>query len=322
MENRIDTKRLLIYLGFAFGIAWLSALVIYLTGGLANSPVLVEPLGLTLALVLMAGVYMWAPAAANVLTRLITGEGWKNAGLRLNIKRGWPYWLAAWFLPPLLTSLGAAIYFVLFPAHFDANLSTLREMLASTGQGAIDPWFVVISQVLLGILASPLLNGFFTFGEEFGWRAYMLPKLMPLGSRKAMLVSGIIWGAWHWPVIFMGYEYGLEYPGAPVVGPLLFLYIATLFGVFLSWVTLRGGSVWPAVIGHAAINGFAAIGSLFTIGEPNPLLGPLPVGVIGSLGWAVVAVLLFNRRGALEPAKETAVSMGIAPEQQDELAAA
>jgi uncharacterized protein len=69
-------------------------------------------------------------------------------------------------------------------------------------------------------------------------------------------------------------------------------------GVFLGWVTLRGGSVWPAVIGHAAINGISGLALLFTQGEPNPLLGPLPVGLIGSAGWAALALWILLRRSA------------------------
>ena len=33
---------------------------------------------------------------------------------------------------------------------------------------------------------------------------------MPLGARKTMLIMGVIWGVWHWPVIAMGYNYGVE----------------------------------------------------------------------------------------------------------------
>ncbi len=61
-------------------------------------------------------------------------------------------------------------------------------------------------------------------------------------------------------------------------------------GTFLGWVTLRGNSVWPAVIGHAAINGIAGIAILFVQNSPNPILGPLPTGLVGSAGWAAVAV--------------------------------
>ena len=55
---------------------------------------------------------------------------------------------------------------------------------------------------------------------------------MPLGWRKAMLLIGVIWGIWHWPVIFMGYEYGESYSGHPWLGPLLFIWITFCLGVF------------------------------------------------------------------------------------------
>jgi hypothetical protein len=47
------------------------------------------------------------------------------------------------------------------------------------------------------------------------------------------------------------------------------------------------------VIGHAAINGIASLAVLAVTGSPNPLLGPLPVGIIGSIGYGVVALILF-----------------------------
>jgi len=117
---------------------------------------------------------------------------------------------------------------------------------------------------------------------------------------------GAIWGVWHWPVIFMGYEYGFKYPGYPWLGPLLFIWITFILGVFLAWITLRAGSIWPAVIGHAAINGIAGLAALMVTGNPNPLLGPLPVGIIGSLGYAVVSLILFFSPGqvAFLPAAE------------------
>ena len=115
-----------------------------------------------------------------------------------------------------------------------------------------------------------------------------------------MLLIGLIWGIWHWPVIFMGYEYGFSYPGYPWAGPLLFIWITFGLGIFLGWLTLRSKSIWPAVIGHAAINGIAGAAVLATVGEPNRLLGPLPVGIIGSLGFALVAIALFISPKALE----------------------
>jgi membrane protease YdiL (CAAX protease family) len=293
----LDTKRIYIFLALAFGIAWATALVIYLTGGLANSPILVEGTPISLALLLLAGPVMWAPALAHLLTRWITGEGWHNLYLRPRLKQGWPYWLAAWFLPGLLAILGMVIYFALFPGHFDPTLGVLQEMISAAGAELpdINLWLIVAVQVVQALLLAPLINSVATFGEEFGWRAYLQPKLLPLGPRKALLWLGLIWGVWHWPIILMGHNYGLEYPGAPFLGPLMMVWFTLVLGIFLGWVTMRGGSVWPAVIGHAAINGIGGLGFLFVRGEPNPLLGPAVAGLIGSLGFTLLAGWIFSR---------------------------
>jgi hypothetical protein len=53
------------------------------------------------------------------------------------------------------------------------------------------------------------------------------------------------------------------------------------------------------VIGHAAINGISGLGLLLVQGQPNPLLGPLPVGLIGSAAWSALALVILLRRGPL-----------------------
>lgn len=298
-ENK---KRVLIYLAFAFGIAWLTALVIYFTGGIANSRVLDATTGTSLALVLMAGPYMWAPAIANLLTRLITREGRENLYLKPDIKRDWRYWAAAWVGPAILITTGAALYFLLFPQHFDSSFQNIRMQIAFSGQDATQvniPQLILV-QSLFAILIAPVLNGLFTFGEEFGWRAYLLPKLQELGTRKALLVSGIIWGVWHWPVIAMGHNYGLGYAGFPWLGMLMMVWVTVAWGVLIGWLALRGRSVWPAVIAHGALNGFAAISLLVAKGSPSPLIGPLPTGVIGSLAFTASAAWVLLSPKALE----------------------
>lgn len=307
MADKIDTRRIYIFLAFAFGIAWATALAVYLTGGLQNSPVLFPGTGVTLAVVLLASLVMWAPALAHILTRWITHEDWQQTYLRPQLRRGWPYWLAAWFLPGVLSLIGLLLFFLIFPRNFDPSLSRLRTLLTASAPPGVDVaeinlWSIVALQVVQAMLIAPLINGLATFGEEFGWRAYLQPKLLLLGERRAMLLMGLIWGVWHWPIILMGHNYGLNYPGAPFLGPLAIVWFTLTLGIFLGWATIKSGSVWPAVIGHGAINGIASLGLFFVQGEPNLLLGPMPTGVIGGLGFALVALLiLISPRGLAEP---------------------
>ena len=307
MENDfVDWKRVGIYIAFAFGVAWLVALALYLTGGLTPTPV---------TLIALGGGYMLAPALAHILTRLITHEGWQNLYLRPNFKQSKLYWLICWVAPTIFTFLGMGLFFVLYPQYYDPNFSPVKKLMeqsaASTGQAlpAMDPWVIVLSQTLTALIAAPILNAIPILGEEFGWRAYLQPKLMPLGGRKAMVLMGIVWGLWHAPLIAMGHNYGMKYPGAPLSGILATLWIMFILGTFLGWAVLRSGSVWPAVIGHGAFNGIAGIYIFFTQGTPNTLLGPSAVGFIGSWTLAVITLILFLKRDALEPQLQTHLAL-------------
>ena len=299
MISTIDRKRIFIFVAIAYAISIALGLAIFFNGGLISSnPLMPTPLATTLL-----AVMMFAPTVANIATRLITREGWSNTLLRPQLRRGWPFYLAALILPAVATIVGGAIYYLLFPSRFDPSMTYALDQLGLIPIAEFaDPWTFLIATtaytILVSMTAVPLM-----LGEEFGWRAYLLPKLMPLGGRKAVLLVGAVWAVWHWPAIFMGYEYGFDYWGAPVVGPLLFVVICCFLSAFLAWVTLRSGSVWPAAFGHGVINASALLMLYFISGEPDPLIGPLPVGIIGSLGYAVLALLIFfNPRALAQPA--------------------
>jgi len=289
-----NNKRINLFLLSSFGISWLTALVIFLTGGLVNSPELIPGTGITLALILLASVYMWGPAIAHIISRLVFREGWSTAFLKPEIKTGWPWWLVGWFGPSLLVLVGALVYFLLFPSSYDAQLTVLTSQLELAGMSSesISPLQIVLLQTGFAMLISPLVNLAATFGEEFGWRAYLLPKLAEKGTRKALIISSLIWGVWHWPVILMGHNYGLGYWGYPWSGLLAMTWFCLSAGVFIGWVTLKAGSVWPAVFAHGALNGLAAIGLLFVKGQPEMLLGPTPAGIIGALPFSVVSLAI------------------------------
>ena len=66
-------------------------------------------------------------------------------------------------------------------------------------------------------------------GEEIGWRGYMLTRLIDAGVPKPVLLSGVIWGLWHVPLI-LGGVYLAGPP--PVVSAALWLVTATAFASF------------------------------------------------------------------------------------------
>jgi membrane protease YdiL (CAAX protease family) len=306
--SSIDRKRIAIFVAIAYGFSIAVGLAIWLGGGLNSS----DPNVAARAVVLL-NVVMFAPMIAHIATRLITREGWSNTFLRPDLSGGrWRTYLAAWFLPPVAIIVGGAIYYLLFPGHFDPSMTNARGegLTGSTMQS----WAFFLTQLGIAIVwpVPPLsLALFLSLGEEFGWRAYLLPKLMPLGPHKAAIVSGAIWGVWHWPAIFLGFNYGLGYWGAPVVGPLLFVFILSFESAFYAWVTLRSGSVWPAALAHGVHNPSNKLMWLFFCGVPNPLIGPGDQGIVGALGFAVLALLIFFSPRALAQPSPAPVEVAV-----------
>jgi membrane protease YdiL (CAAX protease family) len=285
MNSTVDRKRIFIFVAMTFGITIAAAVAMSLSGGISSD--FAPQTNLAGVLMLVIG---FAPALGNVVTRLVTREGWSNMLLRPKLRRGWPVYLAACILPPVAILLGAAIYFLIFPGELDLSMTYARE----TGRVS-----ATLGQEILEGLSLLLLLTFVIWGEEFGWRAYLLPKLMPLGGRRAVLLLGAIWGMFHWPMIFLGFQYGLGYWGAPIVGPLLFVLIILSPSVVYSWMTLRTGSVWPACLAHAVNNAFCVMTTYFVRGEPNALTGPGVEGIVGCLGYVLVALPIFLIPGAL-----------------------
>lgn len=286
----VEWRRVLLFCLLAFVISGTAALYIAMNGGLAA-------LEGTQALLVLALWYMPGPALAHLLTRLITREGWHELWLRPHFRQGWRAWVTAWFLPGLLVIAGGLLYFLIFPTYFDPTFGPARALMdRAAAVGTPLPFgaeVLILIQVAQSFVLAPLLNALPTLGEEFGWRAYLQQKLMPLGWRRAMVLMGIIWGMWHWPLLAMGYNYGMDYAGAPWLGMLVFVWFTTTFGTILGWLTMRGGSVWPAVIGHGALNGIAGLATLFVQGEPNSLFGPMAHGLIAGIPIAVVAAWLW-----------------------------
>ena len=255
---------------------------------------------------LVIAAMMFVPA----LGVLLSGAGFRDMGWKLQIRRNIKPILIAWFAPVALTVVGAGLYFLVFPGHFDlsgqylaasAGAEILQKMEA---QGLSNSLYILISAVS-AVTYAPLLNGVFALGEEIGWRGFLYPQLKArFGRRKGWLLGGAIWGAWHWPLIWLiCYEYGAAagiaagYAGFPVVGMLLFCVITAGWGILHDWLYEKSGSIWVPAILHGAINATAALPlsvCLIDTGSAR-LLGPAQVGLLAGLPFLVVAAALLLR---------------------------
>jgi CAAX protease family protein len=155
-----------------------------------------------------------------------------------------------------------------------------------------------VAMILLGILA--------TFGEEYGWRGYLLPELCKtMRPVVATLCVGIVWALWHGPLLFnlakvMG-------TGNPCLVAGVQMCAVIVFSFPFAYTFLQSGSIFPPIIFHYVWNYFNPIvlGNVYRnrigIMSGNILLingeGMLGI-VVGSL---FVAWFVYHYRGQTSP---------------------
>jgi uncharacterized protein len=277
----MDRKGILSFLLITFGLTYaieipmiLSGFTLTGTGGAAGQYLFLP--------------IMFIPALGAVITaKFITKEGFQNMGLRFG---PWKNYLIIGLLIPALFALIYLITALLGFGQPDWNLDTFIQIF--TASGLEPPPMPDTRLVLLGVFfttltVGTLMNWLFCFGEELGWRGYLLPKLMPLGKTRAYLLIGLIWGAWHWPLIYVGFVYG------QAVSPLSFIFftaLTTIFGAYLNELTLRNRSSILAGWAHGVFN-TQKLGLWFLIFPTltNPYLGGY-AGLVGLIVWSGLAL--------------------------------
>ena len=287
MQMKVSKKQFIIYMIAAYGIAWIIQIVASIFAN-AGNPLMFQG---------MMMVCMFAPFLAVLIARIpLKGMGWIP-----KFKGKWGWILLAWFGPMVTVVLGAALYFLIFSDRLDWSGSYMatqygeEAMSEMQAAGLTIPLLLVISAVQC-VLYVPLFNGLLGLGEEVGWRGVMYPVLKEkLGRAKGMILGGILWGAWHWPIMILaGYEYDKDYLGAPFLGMVLFCLYATVAGIFLDVLYEKTECIWIPSIGHGAINGAGTVPLLLMRAEDanRMLLGPAPIGIIAMIPMIAVAVIL------------------------------
>ena len=282
-------KKFWIYILVTFGFGWLCQ-------GLAMAAGAIPILYTLLLSLCMFAPMVGAWIAEGGLKKSRSGIRWKPV-----FKGRMRWWLLAWFGAAALAILGAAVFFLVFPARFDPSCSILSAQLG--GEALPFPaWVLALVVLVQSVTYAPFINMFFALGEETGWRGWMTPFLTArMGQKKALLLSGVIWGVWHWPIIFLaGYNYGTGYWGAPFTGGLMMCVACIALGILLSFLYEKAGSVWAPALAHGAFNAVASIGVYFLVGGGGSamILGPTPLGLVAGIPMFLLAAwVLFRSKG-------------------------
>lgn len=289
--NGVPWKAVGVFILTSYCLAWLVALPLWMMDAGSGS------YGIMFSL--LAQAMMFTPAiAVLVVVFLMKVPGTRRARF-LGVWPLRPAKRVVWFmvfatLVPLLivaliTAVAALLHLVdLDLVTFRGFQDMLAAQVANTGSGStsLPAVEVLVVTQLLSIPFAALLNSFFAFGEEVGWRGWLLPALLPFGTWPALIVSGVVWGLWHSPLVLLGYNFGYT----DIRGVLLMTAGSVAWGVLFGWSRLRSGSVWPAVIGHGSLN---ASGGLVLLLSANAEAVNLSiVGPLGVVSWGVIAAIV------------------------------
>jgi CAAX protease family protein len=213
--------------------------------------------------------YMWSVALSSIIARLVQREGFADVSFRFGGRRTL-IWVVIGLLFPQVVG---------FAAFGFAWLTGLAPFVPPPGGF----WKALLVASTIGTAFGVLTAA----GEEIGWRGYMLIRLIDAGVPRPVLVSGVIWGLWHVPLIVTGVIYA-EHPST-FVAVLVFMVSATAAACVLARARLETGSIWPCVVLHSAYN--SVIQSAFWPAAPGTGAF-IWVGMEAGILVAVVLVLL------------------------------
>ncbi|GAB6862469.1 CPBP family intramembrane glutamic endopeptidase [Haloplanus litoreus] len=286
--ERVRTRKVLAFLALTFGISWVGAIAFAVLG---------VDLGSLRGTVLVVAVYMWAPAVAAILTQRWVGD---SIRIGCGLRRGRLRWIGlAWVTPVGLLALtigfGALLPEVSFTTDYGAFLRDLglpaEQIDASLAVLEGLPVPPVVFLVGQGLVAGLTINAVAALGEELGWRGLLLRELSPLGFWRLSLLTGVVWGIWHAPLIVQGHNF----PDAPVAGIVVMTGWTVAASPLFTYLTVRAKSVLAATLLHGSFNAVASLSLVYLTGAGTLLVGPVGVAGIGAGVLATTTCVVHDR---------------------------
>jgi len=287
-------KKILIFIGLTFLLDWSMVYIFMALGGSAEG------------LMILGMAYMFIPMIVTIIVQkaIFKEEVNKPLGISFNMN---PWFFVAWFLPVIIAfaAMGVSLLFpgISFTPDMSGFFNSLKgaltpeQMDQARQQLAAMPAHPIWLGVIASLIAGTTVNAVLGFGEELGWRGFLLKELSFMGFWKSSALIGLIWGIWHAPLVLLGWNY----PQHPQVGVLIMVAWCVIMAPLFSYIRIKGHSVIAASIFHGTINAVPALSIIMISGGDD-----LTVGITGLAGFIVFIVLdtlvfVFDRFITKEP---------------------
>ena len=152
-------------------------------------------------LMLFSTVYMFFPFITALVLQAIDKEKFNHTGL-VNFKIKWS-WLVAWLLPVVMVLLCILVNGLMPGVSLQYNAEQLinqyhspedQQEMVREQLSAIPASLMVVIILVSSLMAGVSVNALAAFGEEYGWRNYLVHALREKKFWPAALFIGVVWG--------------------------------------------------------------------------------------------------------------------------------
>ncbi len=280
-----NVKKVILFIFITFLLTWAIEISFWLSGGkwIGTSGNFSLVIGL---LVMMIPFF-----SVVIVEKVIYKANLKELGISFKVN---VWWLVAWILPVIIVIFSSLVSLLMPDVSFSPTgegiierykyilpPEEVRKIQTQISETKITFWQQVMFSIVSGMVAGLTINAVFAFGEEFGWRGFLVKYLGKMGFWKHSILVGLIWGIWHAPIILQGHNYPIH----RIEGVFMMIAFCTLWSPIFTYIRIQSKSVIPSAIMHGTINGTAGISFVFLKGGTD-----LSVGVVGFAGLIVLLV--------------------------------
>lgn len=278
-------NRTTLFLILTFVISFSLAGIYKLIGGDYN-----DKIGFTV----LGTIYMFIPTISVIIVKKFIHHENLTTDLLISFKIN-RWFFVSWLLMPAIIffSLGISLLFpdVTYNPEMSGMMKRfehlmtpeqIAEMNNSLETLPVNPILLIL---ILGLIAGATVNAIAGFGEELGWRGFLLKEFKEMSFFKASIIIGFIWGIWHAPLILMGHNY----PQHPQTGVFMMIVLCILLSPIFLYVTIKTKSVIAAAILHGTMNATAGISIMLADGGND-----LTVGIAGLAGFIALTVFIIG----------------------------